>query len=192
MFVCVNACLCRFDWLACQGIWLQPPIPWRISKSGTSRASAWQRGRGPNITAKAGSVCVCVRTNMCLVHVSSNEMSDSTRPGGPERLWSPKTVFGATPKIDPAAVFTVIKRTVGEPAHGPKDEESRKRRSRKKQVRETGYPFFQDLMAKNRIIIDLCVVMHWDRYAQVHQHTRTHTCHCFCVIFQQQKGVVTI
>lgn len=26
-------------------------------------------------------------------------------------------------------------------------------------------------MAKNRILIDLCVVMHRDRYAQVHTHT---------------------
>lgn len=30
---------------------------------------------------------------------------------------------------------------------------------------------FQELMAKNRILIDLCVVMHWVRWAQVHTHT---------------------
>ncbi len=34
-------------------------------------------------------------------------------------------------------------------------------------------------MAKNRILIDLCVVMHWERYAQVraltHSHRHTHT-----------------
>lgn len=27
-------------------------------------------------------------------------------------------------------------------------------------AREAGYPLLQDLMAKNRILIDLCVVMH--------------------------------
>ena len=52
-----------------------------------------------------------------------------------------------------------IEEDVGWRGQAPTDE-GEQTGNRKERVREAGYPLLQDLMAKNRILIDLCVVMH--------------------------------
>lgn len=52
-----------------------------------------------------------------------------------------------------------VEEEVGRRGHVPIDK-GEQTGNRKERVREAGYPLLQDLMAKNRILIDLCVVMH--------------------------------
>lgn len=70
---CVFVCMCVWvpGWPA--RTFGCTPLPWGITGSGRSRASAWQRGRGLRITAGAGGVCVdaCLHGSEC-VHTCLN------------------------------------------------------------------------------------------------------------------------
>lgn len=86
------------------------PLPWRITGSGRSRVSAWQRSRGLRITAEIGGVwkCPCVRVNMSVcVHESSEETADPSSHTANHFCDPPKTVLCLMPSTDSAAVSTV-------------------------------------------------------------------------------------
>lgn len=110
-------CLRPFMWMcSCLPGWHSRtfgcnPLPWRITGSGRSRASAWQRSRGLRITAEMGGVCVwmCASEYVC-VCVCTNPQRRRLIPLAIKPTTSlipPKTVLCLMLATDSAAVSTV-------------------------------------------------------------------------------------
>lgn len=77
----VGMCACLSGWPA--RTFGCTPLPWRITGSGRSRASAWQCGRGLRITAGTGGVCadvyMCAGEYLCMCpRVRVSESSEET------------------------------------------------------------------------------------------------------------------
>lgn len=208
MHACVYVCL--FAWLACQDIWLHPsPMEdyrkWQIK--GLSLAEDWEIQQEQEVWVDVyvrASEYVRTCLSACVSPSRRRMIPLATKPIS--SVIPPKTVPCLMLATDSAAAstvqlgrwqcpFGVVWRRQNKGRERKRESQQRgqadraERGNRSERVREAGYPLLQDLMAKNRILIDLCVVMHWDRYAQVHTH-------CwqlfFCTISQQRKEVVSI
>lgn len=92
LIVCMHVCVCLCARIRLPGYLAAPPLLLlRITASGRSRASAWQRGRGLRITAGAGR-CVCGCLHGCW----------STRVcGTPLRKWLIPSSYKANHLCDP-------------------------------------------------------------------------------------------